>query len=276
MAIASKPNIKEFMDATGVDFLTASNTLYGNIGANIDARDWGAIMSSSNPLAAATQATASMYSDPAYQQSNTANLITQGYDPAQAYYTYGQMNERVGANYTPTADEVSAVETYFKDSGQPDYIWNVPKSSATTPTVTIQNAYFAANPDVAAAYANRFNDPNLSSTVNMTPDEFAAAHYQAYGQSEGRVAPTTMAPDIVTLPIPPGGDFGLPATTTPTTSTTPTTTPPLYDEVSANTLRELFPSFAKSKQLATQMVASRPTTAQIISMIQGGNSASQE
>lgn len=48
------------------------------------------------------------------------------------------------------------------------------------------NAYFANNPDVAQAYANRFNDPNLASTRNMTPEQFAQTHFQKHGQGEQR------------------------------------------------------------------------------------------
>ena len=124
------------MDATGADFLTASNVIYGDVGANLDTRDWGAIMASADPLGSAKTGLATMYSDPAYRQSNTANLVAQGYDPAQAYYTYGQMNERVGANYTPTPAEVSAVENYFEQTGQPNYTWNVPQSSAARAAAT--------------------------------------------------------------------------------------------------------------------------------------------
>lgn len=62
----------------------------------------------------------------------------------------------------------------------------------------------------------------------------------------------------------------------PQVVTTPVdTTTPAYDQVSANTLRELFPSFAKSQELAAQRVASQPSTAQIVAMIQGGNAPSQ-
>lgn len=128
----SRPSIKEFMDATGADFLTASNVIYGDVGANLDTRDWGAIMASADPLGSAKTGLATMYSDPAYRESNTANLIAQGYAPAQAYYTYGQMNDRVGANYTPTASEVAAVENYFKDLGQPDYKWFVTPGTGIT------------------------------------------------------------------------------------------------------------------------------------------------
>jgi len=67
----------------------------------------------------------------------------------------------------------------------------------TTPITSGLPAYFTQNPDVAAAYANRFNDPNLASTINMTPEQFAAIHYQNFGKTEQRAAPTdgfTMMP----------------------------------------------------------------------------------
>lgn len=63
-ASGSRPNMKEFMDATGADAATASQLLYGAVGSNVDVRDWSKIMSSSNPVQAAQTATAQMYSLP--------------------------------------------------------------------------------------------------------------------------------------------------------------------------------------------------------------------
>jgi hypothetical protein len=70
--------------------------------------------------------------------------------------------------------------------------------------------YFEANPDVAAAYANRAKDPNLASTVNMTADQFAQTHYDKFGKAEGRTwgapatapatTPQTNAPEGTTNP----------------------------------------------------------------------------
>ena len=57
-----KPNMKEFMDATGVEANEASEILYGTIGANEDTRDWDAIMSSSDPVQASIEANLSQYS----------------------------------------------------------------------------------------------------------------------------------------------------------------------------------------------------------------------
>jgi len=68
----------------------------------------------------------------------------------------------------------------------------------TTPVNNALPAYFTQNPDVAAAYANRFNDPNLASTINMTPEQFAATHFQKFGQNEPRPAltATTAMPSL--------------------------------------------------------------------------------
>lgn len=89
------------MDATGSDFLTASNLIYGDVGANLDARNWSAIMSASDPAKAAKDGLAAMYSDPKYLVDNAANLITAGYTPEQADFTYKQMASRVGSTYDP-------------------------------------------------------------------------------------------------------------------------------------------------------------------------------
>ena len=59
---SAKPNIKEFMDATGVSFQQASQALHGSVGSNKDIRNWDAIMASDNPLQAAQAATSQMYS----------------------------------------------------------------------------------------------------------------------------------------------------------------------------------------------------------------------
>ncbi|XOY56700.1 MAG: hypothetical protein ACMUJK_02900 [Rhodobacterales bacterium] len=55
------PNMKEFMDITGVSFADASEILYGVIGSNGDYRDWDAIMATDNPLDAARAATAQQF-----------------------------------------------------------------------------------------------------------------------------------------------------------------------------------------------------------------------
>ena len=43
--VSAKPSVKDYMDATGVDFNTASDILYGSVGSNTDTRDWNTILS---------------------------------------------------------------------------------------------------------------------------------------------------------------------------------------------------------------------------------------
>jgi hypothetical protein len=57
----SRPNVKEFMDRAGAQFLDASELIYGVVGSNTDVRDWTAIMASDDPITAARQATGQMY-----------------------------------------------------------------------------------------------------------------------------------------------------------------------------------------------------------------------
>jgi len=77
----------------------ASNAMYGDVGANIDARNWTAIMAADDPLKAAEDALKAMYNDTAYLVTNASHVLAQGYLPEQADYTYKQMADRVGSTY---------------------------------------------------------------------------------------------------------------------------------------------------------------------------------
>ena len=74
---AARPNMREFMDATGASSQDASELLYGVIGSNGDYRDWGAIMASDNPIDAARAATGQLYnSSLTYEMVNSASYGT--------------------------------------------------------------------------------------------------------------------------------------------------------------------------------------------------------
>ena len=77
----------------------ANNAMYGDVGANLDARNWNAIMAAKDPLKAAEDALKAMYSDTAYLVTNASHVLAQGYLPEQADYTYKQMAGRVGSTY---------------------------------------------------------------------------------------------------------------------------------------------------------------------------------
>ena len=74
---AARPNMREFMDATGASSQDASELLYGVIGSNGDYRDWVAIMASDNPIDAARAATGQLYnSSLSYELVNDASYGT--------------------------------------------------------------------------------------------------------------------------------------------------------------------------------------------------------
>ena len=103
-----KPSIAELLSAWGYATYTpeliqrAMSTLYGHVGANLDERNWAAIMQSANPLEAAEAGLKAMYQNSAYLVSNTQHLEQSGYVPAQAEITYRQLAERLGFTHQPS------------------------------------------------------------------------------------------------------------------------------------------------------------------------------
>ena len=108
----------------------------------------------------------------------TPAYFTKYPDIAQAY---------LANNYGLTPEEFAA--THYARFGQAEKrvspgeleIGNVKTGQAAAPTNVIP--YFQANPDVANAY--------LSNNYGLSPEQFAAAHFAKYGQTEKRIAPTT-------------------------------------------------------------------------------------
>ena len=81
----SRPNMKQFMDATGASAAVASEMLYGVIGSNSDLRNWDAIMASSNPVEAARAATRQLYnSNLTYELGQDSRFGTVDYIEAVA------------------------------------------------------------------------------------------------------------------------------------------------------------------------------------------------
>lgn len=81
VAILGRPNLKTFVEVTGVSALDASEILYGVIGANADLRDWSKIMASNNPVDAARSATAQLYnSDKEYALVKHADYGTERFE----------------------------------------------------------------------------------------------------------------------------------------------------------------------------------------------------
>lgn len=129
----------------------ASNVLYGDIGANLDTRDWGAIMKSADPYKAAQEGLKSMYSDPTYLVKNAENLLTKGYLPEQADYTYQQMQGRVGSTYNPNWTAGSQFAGKVDTAG---YLAGVTKAGNNpVATEAINNSYwkkYGGNPTLTS------------------------------------------------------------------------------------------------------------------------------
>ena len=99
--------------------------------------------------------------------------------------------EFVNAAGGDTASNRETAASYLSNLGLSAPTINQAYTQYAAPTsATEQNTYFAANPDVAAAYAQN--------SYGMTPDEFAQYHYQNYGQNESRTAPSSAATTATT------------------------------------------------------------------------------
>ena len=79
-AIAKRPNLRDFMNMTKLDFYDANEILYGVIGANSDLRNWAKIIDSENPVDAARAATGQLYnSEKNYEMKKHQSYGTESY-----------------------------------------------------------------------------------------------------------------------------------------------------------------------------------------------------
>jgi hypothetical protein len=76
------------------------NALYGNVVANLDERDWSAIMASSNPPAVAEVALIQQWQNKSYLLRNTQHLVSIGYTELAPEFTDRQMGERLAYAYS--------------------------------------------------------------------------------------------------------------------------------------------------------------------------------
>lgn len=110
----AKPSLIQLVEASGyqqADTLALSravNALYAFVGANLDERDWVAIMAQSNPLLAAEAALLQQWQNSAYLLRNAAFLTSAGYPDVAAELTYRQMAQRLGYEYSNKWSDGSA------------------------------------------------------------------------------------------------------------------------------------------------------------------------
>lgn len=189
-SLASRPDIKTFMDRTGADFLDASELIYGVVGSNTDERDWSAIMSADDPVSAARQATAQMYgrtdiaprTDAAYVQVNdtvaaegnfvvrqlkddTGNVVDQGLKLTDAQ---GLILRDAGN----TPQSIARNAWLFGFDTQPliklaDAAASVsePLGTAIRQTSTFASAPFAMNANIATKANDQSTSPSLTQAI---------------------------------------------------------------------------------------------------------------
>lgn len=78
-ANVAKPNVREFMNRTGLGLKAASELLYGGLGAVPDMRNWSEIMASSDPAKSAREATSALLSSVSHASYIAESLKSAGY-----------------------------------------------------------------------------------------------------------------------------------------------------------------------------------------------------
>lgn len=177
-----------------------SNAMYGDVGANKDARDWTAIMASDNPLKAAEDALKAMYSDKAYLAANADHVLAQGYLPEQADYTYKQMVDRVGSTYDPNWSKGTKFEGQYDT---PAYL-NSQESLKGDALVSYENnlwSKWGGNPRVTSSkgVVNTGDTGNTNTvfTPPTTPGQLTGTSNTTPG-STGSTGTTTVTPGTST------------------------------------------------------------------------------
>jgi Ca2+-binding RTX toxin-like protein len=156
----SKPSIAELLQASGYTTFTsaliqqASQVLYGNIGANLDARNWSSIMQGSNPLQAAEEMLLTQYQDSGYLLRNTLHLTQNGYVAAQAEITYRQMAERLGYTHDSAWSEGTPY-AYLGSLSMDQLLALVPSPATPGPTFSVSDsAIISDDRDTSHSYSS--------------------------------------------------------------------------------------------------------------------------
>lgn len=76
-------------------------SLYGNIGSNLDERNWTSILAGADPVALSEAALKAQYQDASYLLRNANHLLARGYTENQIILTYQQMSSHIGFSYSP-------------------------------------------------------------------------------------------------------------------------------------------------------------------------------
>lgn len=134
-----KPSIAQLLLASGhanFEFtlvMRAIYSLYGNIGANLDERNWDALLQQADPLAASESALRTMYQDSGYLLRNAQYVATLGYPDFAPEVTYRQMSQRLGYTYSGTWSQGSSYAAYSLLSDAELNAMSIAYSEARTP-----------------------------------------------------------------------------------------------------------------------------------------------
>jgi Ca2+-binding RTX toxin-like protein len=186
----------------------AINTLYGNIGRGLDERNWSNILQSSNVLEAAEQALLAMYQNTGYLLRNADHLTNLGYSQSQVIYTYMQMSERLGYQYSAAWAQGTAYEAAanLQFSGIQTQASVDQRVILPIPVLTISNdaTGLLAQTDIASRLA--FSDgtviTNLAAGTNTLLAEFVtlkSGQLVALNTANGRSNSTTQTVTIGTV-----------------------------------------------------------------------------
>jgi len=169
----SKPSIAELLIASGhTDFNSpllqqAIQTLYGDVGANLDERDWSAIMATNNPMAVAEQALKDQWQDAAYLLRNADHLIGQSYSPVSVEFTYRQMADRLDFAYDASWSAGTQYAWLGALSGEELAARAAAEAAAAeVPRIAFEFTDTAANLDVSHAGTLSFSVAGASQTVS--------------------------------------------------------------------------------------------------------------
>jgi len=228
----AKPNVGEFMDATGASFSEASEIVHGTIGANTDTRDWAAIMASEDPIEAAIQGNFEQYSSGA-ATSNTdkskyatfenpdgtkAGIVETdtgfalvasdgtplriGYnslEQAQAAGKYfgitdllGKAKKKILEEETPVA--TSNTEVLKLGQGEVAPVQAVPQTvtQQVTPPSYYNQPQITANTSISNEQAGTFSKPLQTAGLSAVPQQ--VTYKTHYAGTTGLVDPTLYAP----------------------------------------------------------------------------------
>ncbi len=114
----SRPTLSQLLSASNTTAADsdavkrAINVLYGHVGANLDERDWAAIMSGDNPLALAESALKAQYQRSDYLLRNAEYVVNAGASSFVPEVSYRELSREVGIQYNSGWSSGSVFQVY--------------------------------------------------------------------------------------------------------------------------------------------------------------------